>query len=204
MRKRGRPSKRTLDFSSPDLSTLSDQPISSTEELKNISYKEVDGKIAWDDMRDTQKENVKEFYARPDVQAVLEVPAEKKEDKPEFGDDEASALLDFLQPVLAIGSSKIFKVPHEITVQAYVFDDHMRKKLNPRMAKLLNKWGPSVFKAYKDEIGFGLVMLSCVSAQTKHMRILHDKSKRAKVTPISVPPEKKVEVAPETVAATGD
>lgn len=174
-------------------------------ERQNISFVERDGKIAFDEMRESQKEKLREFVNRPEVQAEFAPKTETKSDDAKFDVDEANALLDFLQPVLAIGASKVYGVPAEITSQAYVFNDNMRAKLSPRMTRLLNKWGPSIFAKYKDEIGCGLILVSCVAVQTKQMKFLAKRANDKKVTqmpspaPVAVPTPDE-----EKTAVTGD
>jgi hypothetical protein len=196
----------TKPFSADEV--LSENATKISEEIssdrKAIFYTEKNGEIVWDEMRPSAKESLRDFYMRNDVRKNLGITEEKSvEDSSEFGKDEADGLLDLLQPVLAIGASKVYNVSYDITSKAYVFDDAQRKKINPRLIRLLNKWGPSIFKQYKDEIGCGVVLISAVAAQTKMMKFMdaQEKKKKQVVTMPQSAPRPSVQ---EKSEATGD
>jgi hypothetical protein len=116
-----------------------------------------------------------------------------------LGDDEANALLDLLSRVEAFGASKIYKIPREITDRAFVFNELHRKKLNPPLIKVANKWAPYILKKWKDEIGLAIIFGSVINAQTRAMHMLNAQAKAAEKrppAPISIlTPEKPDEVA---------
>jgi len=175
-----------------------------TAQRKSFSYRERDGKIAFDEMPESAKDDLKEFFNRPEVQEQFGTKPESKNDETKFDVDEANVLLDFLQPVLSIGASKIYGVSPKITSKAYVFTENMRGKLTPRMTRLFNKWGPSIFAQYKDEIGFGLILVSCVAVQTKQMKYLVRMANDKKVTQMPTPTPQPVETSENKSVATGD
>jgi hypothetical protein len=166
------------------------------------------GEIAWDRMRGATKDELREFVKRPDTRKNLGIEAEsdslgRKPGEPEFAEDEANALFDLLQSIERIAASRFYKVPVEITSQAFTFTADHRKKLGPVYIRLMNKWGPLALKKWKDEIGAAILTLSVVNAQIQVMHILEEKRKRnpagslagspssAKVTSISDMEEKK-------------
>jgi hypothetical protein len=110
----------------------------------------------------------------------------------EFSDMEANALLDLLQGIEQPAASKIYGVPYEITRQAFVFTDDMRKRINPAMVKILNKWAPTILRNWKDEVGFILVFGSALNMQIQTMHHLENKRKReaAATAPLAVVPIK--------------
>jgi len=117
-----------------------------------------------------------------------------------FGEDEANALLDLLGNIDSVAASKIYGVPGEITAKAFAFTPDHRKKINPPLTRVLNKWGPAIVKTWKDEIGLGIVFFAVLNAQVRFMHILDEQRKKnlpatlEKVTPIKV----------EEKPATGD
>jgi len=108
-----------------------------------------------------------------------------------FGDDEANALLDVLSKIDSVAAAKIYGVPMEVTAQAFEFTPDHRKKINPPLTRVLNKWGPAILKTWKDEIGLSMIFLSVLNTQVSLMHILEAKRKKnlpatpEKVTPIT-------------------
>ena len=155
---------------------------------------DANGKIQWDRMRESTREELRSYISSAEAKKYLgfETPdSVKTAEEVGFGDDEANALLDLLGPVDAVAASKIYGVPMEVTSVAFNFTPDHRKKINPRLTRLLNKWGPSLIKTWKDEIGCAIVVFAVVNSQVRIMHILEEKRKRgqvsSKVTPISTP-----------------
>jgi hypothetical protein len=136
------------------------------------------------------------------AETLRNVPA--TEQAQEFSEMEANALLDLLQGIEQPMASKIYGVPYEITRQAFVFTDDMRKRINPAMVKILNKWAPTILRNWKDELGFVLVFGSALNMQVQTMHHLESKRKKeiaAPVTPIrpeTPKPEKTETKSPES------
>lgn len=135
--------------------------------------------------------------------------ANPKSEELTFGDDESYAILDLLHGFNSNAASRIYKIPHEVTSEAFQFSMDHRKKITPAMNKVLNKWGPLIIKKWKDEIGLGIVMFSVLNSQVRAMHFLENKRRknlpqtvtlRNNVTPISEPqtPQQKTEEKPET------
>ena len=118
-----------------------------------------------------------------------------------FGEDEANALLDLVASINSTAAARIYEVPAEITSQAFQFTPDHRRKITPPLTRVLNKWGPSILKTWKDEIGLGIVFFSVLNAQVRLMHILEEKRKksqpRATVTEI---PQPEKPIAEETLA----
>jgi hypothetical protein len=106
------------------------------------------------------------------------VTAPATEQPQEFSDMEANALLDLLQGIEQPMASKVYGVPYEITRQAFVFTDDMRKRINPAMVKILNKWAPTILRNWKDELGFMLVFGSALNMQIQTMHHLEARRKK--------------------------
>ena len=110
------------------------------------------------------------------------------------GDDEANALLDLMQPICSTAASRIYGIDGKITSRAFQFTADHRKRINPPLVRVMNKWLPSMVKRWSDEIGLAIVLSSVVNAQVKVMHMMADAEKRAQVvskekevTPISAP-----------------
>jgi hypothetical protein len=164
-----------------------------------------DGSPDWNRMLPKTKEQLTELLKNKQVQEALGITPEeaKKPEELGFGEDEANALLDFLSPIFSFSASRFYGVPMDITSQAFTFTPDHRKKVNPPLTRVLNKWGPSLIKQWKDEIGLAIILAAILNSQVRIMHMLEDKRKRetprrppAPVTPISetkppvsVPPE---------------
>jgi hypothetical protein len=147
----------------------------------------------WDRMHGATREQLIGILTNPDVREKLGLGKEGTKEIEEIGfsEDEANALLDFFQGVNSLLAARIYKMPREITNEAFKYTEEHRRKLNPPMVRLMNKWGPSIIKTWKDEIGFAILLFSVTNAQLTVMRLLEQKRQRnlswANVTPI-VPP----------------
>lgn len=149
-----------------------------------------DGRIDLSRLQDKTKIQLREIFSKSSELEKLGISAPVARELSEigFGEDEANAILNFITTIDAPIASRMYQVPKDICVEAFTFDDFHRRKLNPPMIRLLNKWGPSVLKTWKDEVGFALIMFSTLSAQVTAMNFLHEKRKRElpdNVTPIT-------------------
>lgn len=159
-------------------------------------------------MQAKTKGQLSELLRNKAVQSELGITPEeaKKIEEIGFGEDEANGLLDFLSAIDSAAASRIYKVPREVTSVAFQFTPDHRKKINPALTRVLNKWGPAILKTWKDEIGLGIVLLSVINAQVTLMHILETRRQKAsgpqsvpnKVTNISenAPPAPKPEEKP--------
>lgn len=147
-----------------------------------------DGRIDTSRLQDKTRIQLKEIFSRPsELEKLGLTPAVSKEiSEMGFGEDEANAILTFLTSIDAPIASRLYQVPKDICVKAFTFDDYHRKKLNPPMIRLMNKWGPSVLKTWKDEIGFALIMFSTLSAQVTAMNFMHEQRKKETPAPANV------------------
>ena len=165
------------------------------ENNRRVSFTvDADGHIDFDKLQDKTKIQLKEIFSRPSELRKLGLSPQVSQTISEmgFGEDEANAILNFITTIDAPIASRMYNVPREICVKAFTFDDYQRSKLNPPMIRLMNKWGPSVLKTWKDEIGFALIMFSTLSAQVTAMNILNERHQRTlpanaspNVTPIN-------------------
>lgn len=156
-----------------------------------------EGRIDVEKLQDKTKIQLKEIFSRPSElrKLGLSPSVSKQIADNEFGEDEANALLSFITMVDAPIAARLYNVPKSIAKEAFTFDDYHRSKLNPPMIRLMNKWGPSVLKTYKDEVGFALIMFSTLSSQVMVMNALEEKRKASlpansqpNVTPINRQP----------------
>ncbi len=165
------------------------------ENHRRVSFTvDADGHIDFEKLQDKTKIQLKEIFSRPSELRKLGLSPQvsKQISELEFGEDEANAILNFITTIDAPIAARMYNVPKEICVKAFTFDEYQRSKLNPPMIRLMNKWGPSVFKTWKDEIGFALIMFSTLSAQVTAMNFLEEQRRRTlpanaspNVTPIN-------------------
>jgi hypothetical protein len=162
-----------------------------------------EGNPDWERMLPKTKAQLTDLLKSKSVQKELGITEQQAKEISEigFGEDEANALLDLLQAIDSMGAAKIFGVPMQVTSEAFAFTLDHRKKMNPPLTRLLNKWGPSILKTWKDEIGFSIIFLSVLNTQVQLMHILEAKRRRLApapkpVTPISQAPG--VPTMPET------
>jgi hypothetical protein len=182
----------------------------SPEKPNRISFNlTVDGKPDFARMQGKTKAQLIELLQNKSVQKELGFSADeaKRIEEIGFGEDEANGLLDLVGGINSIAASRIYKIPREVTSPAFHFTPDHRKKINPGLTRILNKWGPAILKTWKDEIGLGIVMVSVLNSQIALMHIYEARRVRAntpqpvpsKVTPISEPApteEKPVEKEP--------
>jgi len=165
------------------------------EKPNRISFNTTpEGAPDWERMLPKTKSQLTEILRSKAVQKELGISPEEAREAIEagFGEDEANALLDLLSGINSVAASKIYGVPGEITSVAFKFSEDHRKKINPPLSRVLNKWGPAILKTWKDEIGLGLVLLATLNAQIRLMHMLEDRRKKnlpaqppAKVSSIS-------------------
>jgi len=136
-------------------------------------------------MLDKTKNQLAELLRNKDVQKELGITTDevKKIEEIGFGEDEANALLDAISGIDSFAASRIYKIPREVTSVAFQFTPDHRKKINPPLTRIMNKWGPAILKTWKDEIGLGIVLLSVLNAQTTLMHILETRRQRSLQTP---------------------
>lgn len=151
-----------------------------------------DGEIAWDRMRDGTREELRKFVTRPDVRKNLGLEKEESEKDqalPAFGQDEATAFFDGLGTVAGFSASLFYHVPREITSRAFTFTEEHRRKLSPVYIRLMNKWGPSVVKTWKDEIGAAFLTVAVVNSQIHLMKMyVEQERKKEPRTPVAPKP----------------
>jgi hypothetical protein len=126
------------------------------------------------------------------------------------GEDEANALLDVLQPICSMAASRIYGVDSKITSRAFQFTPDHRKRVNPPLIRVMNKWLPSMVKRWSDEIGLAIVLGAVVNSQIKVMQMLDAGEKqristeKSNVKPISTPVVPPVETSAEQTKQAGD
>lgn len=150
------------------------------ENNRRVSFTvDSDGHIDFDKLQDKTKIQLKEIFSRPSELRKLGLSPKVSQEISEmgFGEDEANAILGFITTIDAPIAARMYNVPKEIAIKAFTFDDYQRSKLNPPMIRLMNKWGPSVLKTWKDEVGFALIMFSTLSAQVLAMNMLEEQRK---------------------------
>jgi hypothetical protein len=173
------------------------------------------GEIDFGRLPEKTRDSLKSALHNPDVRKELGIIQEKSEKisgELGFDDDDANGFLDLLQGIDSFAASKIYGLPKDLCDKAYEFKDYHRKKINPRMIGLLNKWSPVILKNWKDEIGFAIVLTSTINAQvrTMHQMAAHQKALNPpppNVTPISgatlerapAAPAKQPEKTPEKI-----
>lgn len=145
----------------------------------------------WERVSAKTVEQLKSIFSSETAQAKLGYkPPTKEAFEIGFDATEANGILDLLEVVTSIGASKVFDVPHEITSKAFTYSSLHREKLVPPFAKLMNKWGPSLLKTWKDEIGAGIVFLSVTNAQVRVMRHLEAQHKKAQPRVVTEMPKR--------------
>lgn len=167
-----------------------------------ITLKE-DGTIDLESMRASTRERLEKALSNTSGFSSVASPGAKGEDL-SFGEDEANTLLDLMSAINAPAASAIYKIPSEITTKAFIFTPYHREKINPPLARVINKWAPSALKMWKDEIGLGIILVSTVNAQIRLMHILDEQRKRSIATlrsPAPVTPIKEPSVAEKTTSA---
>ena len=177
------------------------------EKPNRISFNTTaEGVPDWERMLPRTKAQLTDMLKSKSVQKELGLTPDEVKEISEigFGEDEANALLDVFQGITTVGASKIYGVPIEITSQAFTYTPDHRKKMNPPLTRLLNRWGPAALKAWKDEIGFSIIFLSVLNAQVQLMRILDAKRKRLAPVAPRVPTPISPASVPEEKPATGD
>lgn len=123
-------------------------------------------------------------------QAPPTKPAATGDGAPSMGKDESGMLLDILSLINGSIAGRLYKVPPEVTREAFQYDDFHKRKLAPPLERILNKWSPYVLKTYKDEVGFLMLFCGTLNVQVKTMHVL-EAQRRAKnpgtenVTPIN-------------------
>ena len=175
---------------------------SSAEKPNRISFNVTpEGVPDWERMLPKTRAQLTELLKDKAVQETLGLNTEqvKKIEEIGFGEDEANALLDLLSSIDSIAASKIYKVPHEVTSEAFAFSADHRKKINPPLARVLNKWGPAILKTWKDEIGLGIVLFAVLNSQVRLMHILESKRRKNLTPPPAPRPVTSISEAPREI-----
>lgn len=190
-----KPSAAKSELPKPEPAPVSveNQEAEVSEKLNRMSFNLTpEGLPDFDGMRRKTREQLAAFLRNESVQKELGIAADetKKAEESGFDQNDANALLDLLGQIDALGASAIYKIPSEVTTQAFAFTEDHRKKINPPMIRLLNKWGPAIVKTWKDEIGFSLIMLSTLNSQVRLMHALETRRRRLLVQPpiVAAPP----------------
>jgi hypothetical protein len=153
----------------------------------------------WDRLHPKTVDQLRAILSDKNCQKKLGIAEPVKEVHEQgFDDTEANGLLDLLQTIKAAGASKVFDVPYDITSQAFTDTELQRNKMVPPITKLLNKWGPSILKTWKDEIGAGIIFISVTNAQIKMMRHLEAAKKRTGPQNVKEMPNRSVKAEPES------
>lgn len=201
--KRGRQANEKNESASAEQAPLSAPVIDAESDKKNndrISfYIDENGIPQWDRLSPRTTEQLKVIFGNKDSQAKLGFvpPTVKEVYEQGFDETEANALLDLLQIIKAAAASKMFEVPHEITSRAFTDTELQRSKQVKPITKLLNKWGPSLLKTWKDEIGAGIVFVSVTNAQVQMMKHLDAQRKKSQPQPVREIPNRNVSAGAE-------
>lgn len=161
-----------------------------SEKPNRISFNVTpEGVPDWERMLPKTKVQLTELLRSKSVQKELGISEQQAQQIADvgFGEDEANALLDLLGNIDAVVASKIYDVPMEITSQAFAFTPDHRKKINPPLARVLNKWGPAILKTWKDEIGVAIILFAVLNTQVTAMRMMEEKRKRLQPVPARTP-----------------
>lgn len=160
----------------------SNESDSSVEKQDRLSfYLSPDGIPAWDRISPQTKEKLTSILQNKLVHKELGFSVEEvkqAEAALTIGDEEANALLDLLSSIDSMAASMIYKIPSEITSQAFAFTPEHRKKINPPLTRVLNKWAPAMLKTWKDEIGVAIVLSAVLNSQVRLMHALEEKRKK--------------------------
>jgi hypothetical protein len=192
----------TAENASKEPPELENNDFTEREKPNRISFNVTpEGLPDWERMLPKTKAQLAELLSSKPVQDVLGISREQAEKTAEtvFGEDEANALLDLLGGIDSFAASRIYKVPSEVTSVAFSFSADHRKKINPPLTRVLNKWGPAIIKSWKDEIGLAIVLVAVLNTQVRLMYILEEKRKKGMprpVTPITEAKPEPVETEP--------
>ena len=113
---------------------------------------------------------------KPRKNKVQEIP--QQSELVVIGNDEAEALLDLIQPVTRFAAKKIYKISDTVAEQAFIFSPDHRRKINPPLIRVMNKWLPMLIKKFADELGLGIILFSVVNSQIKVMQMLDYQEKQ--------------------------
>jgi hypothetical protein len=129
----------------------------------------------------SEKPPEKPKRGRPKKDNVIEISTPT----PDVNDDEANMVLDLLTPVCTTAAKRIYNVSDAVADAAFQFTPEHRRKINPPLVRVLNKWLPLLIRKYADEIGLGIVLFSVINAQVKVMRMLDatEKAQQRKTPP---------------------
>jgi|ERR1700761_2394975 len=167
-------------------------------------YIDDNGLPQWDRISPKTVDQLRAIFESKDSHKKLGIappPDTKEAYEVGFDATEANALLDLLQIVKAYGASKAFDVPVDITTKAFTDTELQRSKMVPPIAKLMNKWGPSLLKTWKDEIGAGIIFVAVTNAQVQVMRHLEAQRKANSPQPVTEIRNRSVSAGKETKPA---
>jgi hypothetical protein len=175
----------------PSIPSEPTEPKAETEKLNRISFfVSNEGTPEWNRIAPQTKARLAAILQNPQVQKELGFTKEEAKEISElgFGEDEANTILDLLGTADSFAASLIYKVPADICSQAFSFSPDHRKKINPPLQRVLNKWAPAVLKTWKDEIGLAMILFATLNAQIRVMHMLDERRKKnipRPVTPIT-------------------
>jgi hypothetical protein len=141
-----------------------------------------EGKILWDEVSESQKEQFAATVAN-DATALemigLASPADGGDgiiagDPTEITNENIKMVLDSLQWVQSIVFTKMLKIDSDIAKQVCVFTEEQHTELDPRGARIANKRAPEFVKKFQDEIFFCGMLAFYMSMQLQNAKELQN------------------------------
>jgi hypothetical protein len=135
-----------------------------------------EGDVIWDEVEPEQKASViAAMLADSDAQAAFGQTLAEEKSAGGWEDEDAAFIINMFGMVNTWAFTRL-KIDKDIAAQCTAFTEEQHKVVDPRGAKLLNKWLPGDF-LYKDEIMFAGALSQMVMAQlgaaTEMMRQRH-------------------------------
>jgi hypothetical protein len=147
-----------------------------------------EGDVIWDEVEPDQKASViAAMLADPDAQSAFGQTLAEDKSAGGWENEDAAFVLNIVGMVNAWAFTRL-KIDPDIAQQSTTFTEDQHKVLDPRGAKLLNKWLPGDF-LYKDEIMFlgalSQIVMGQLGAATEAMKQRHGEVVEGSVAPVN-------------------
>lgn len=145
-----------------------------------LSYLEKsDGTLAVDNMRDGSKIQIREFFQRPDVQKMLDLPKDDGEAKPKAGKHLVEQAFRLIGQIKAFAVSRAVKALSKEQIDSIMlYDPEEMELLVPVTVRFLEKRGPDWLREWNEDVEFFVVFLSVEIGKFAKLRTLINRQER--------------------------
>lgn len=141
------------------------------------------GTIAFDSIRQSTREKLKNILSNPDTAKNLglsESQAAAVAKVEVFDEQWCGAIFDTIGRIESFAAQRMYKFPPEIADKAFSYSALEKEKLSGPMARVINKYAPTWFEQYKDEVALAMLFVTITAVKFQMAKTMMEM--QAKVT----------------------